>query len=49
VDSFYAIIGLKYLRGMHLNDSKTPLGSHKDRHANIGQCVCFVPALFRSR
>ncbi|KAF9040461.1 AP endonuclease [Hymenopellis radicata] len=29
-------VGLKYLRGMHLNDSKTELGSHKDRHENIG-------------
>ncbi|TDL19144.1 AP endonuclease [Rickenella mellea] len=29
-------IGLSYLRGMHLNDSKTPLGSKKDRHENIG-------------
>ncbi|KAG9313328.1 xylose isomerase-like protein [Chiua virens] len=29
-------VGLSYLRGMHLNDSKTPLGSKKDRHENIG-------------
>ncbi|KAJ7580740.1 xylose isomerase-like protein, partial [Mycena floridula] len=29
-------IGLKYLRGMHLNDSKTGLGSNRDRHENIG-------------
>lgn len=32
-------VGPGYLRGMHLNDSKTLLGSHKDRHDNIGQCV----------
>ncbi|OCH92251.1 AP endonuclease [Obba rivulosa] len=29
-------IGLQYLRGMHLNDSKASLGSKRDRHANIG-------------
>ncbi|KAK2740280.1 hypothetical protein FQN57_006160 [Myotisia sp. PD_48] len=29
-------IGLKFLRAWHLNDSKTPLGSHRDLHANIG-------------
>jgi len=27
----------KYLRGMHLNDSLTELGSNRDRHANIGK------------
>src|ERR1043165_7235593 len=30
-------IGFQYLRGMHLNDSETELGSHRDRHANIGK------------
>ncbi|KAG5637637.1 hypothetical protein H0H81_003862 [Sphagnurus paluster] len=29
-------IGLSYLRGMHLNDSKTPHNSKKDRHESIG-------------
>ncbi|CCM05128.1 uncharacterized protein FIBRA_07336 [Fibroporia radiculosa] len=29
-------VGLQYLRGMHLNDSKGALGSKKDRHENIG-------------
>jgi len=29
-------IGIQYLRGMHLNDSKTALSSKKDRHENIG-------------
>lgn len=36
MDEFDATIGLKYLRAFHLNDSKTPLGSHRDLHANIG-------------
>ncbi|KAJ3749275.1 xylose isomerase-like protein [Lentinula detonsa] len=36
VESFDTHVGLKYLRGMHLNDSKTACGSKKDRHDNIG-------------
>lgn len=28
---------LKHIKVIHLNDSKNPLGAHKDRHANIGQ------------
>ncbi|MCK4538826.1 MAG: deoxyribonuclease IV [Candidatus Krumholzibacteria bacterium] len=35
--SFDSIIGLNHLKAFHLNDSKTPLGSGKDRHANIGE------------
>ncbi|KAI9574151.1 AP endonuclease [Boletus coccyginus] len=37
-------VGLSYLRGMHLNDSKTPLGSKKDRHENIGLGTLKLPA-----
>lgn len=33
---FEETIGLEYLKAVHLNDSKTPLGSRLDRHANIG-------------
>ena len=29
-------IGLDRLRALHVNDSKTPLGSNRDRHDNIG-------------
>ena len=29
-------IGLKYLKAIHINDSKNPISSHKDRHENIG-------------
>jgi AP endonuclease-1 len=36
VTKFDEIVGLSYLCGMHLNDSKCELGSHKDRHENIG-------------
>jgi deoxyribonuclease-4 len=31
------IVGMKYLRGMHINDSKTEFGSRKDRHHSLGQ------------
>jgi deoxyribonuclease-4 len=33
---FDRIIGLRRLKAVHLNDSKNPPGSHKDRHACIG-------------
>lgn len=35
--SYEEIIGLKYLRGMHLNDSKKGVGSRVDRHESIGE------------
>lgn len=34
---FDKIIGLERLRALHLNDSKNPLGAHKDRHEKIGE------------
>jgi deoxyribonuclease IV len=37
LDEFDRVIGLDRLRALHLNDSKNPLGSHKDRHEKIGQ------------
>ncbi|EON63780.1 hypothetical protein W97_03008 [Coniosporium apollinis CBS 100218] len=36
LDEFDEVIGLKYLRALHVNDSKAPLGSGRDLHANIG-------------
>ena len=36
---FDRIVGRKYLRGMHINDSKAALASRKDRHENIGLSV----------
>ncbi len=35
--AFDDIIGLGRLQALHLNDSRTPLGSHRDRHALIGE------------
>ena len=36
LDEFDRIIGLKYLKCVHVNDSKNEMSSHKDRHENIG-------------
>ena len=36
-ESFGEIVGFEYLVGMHLNDSKTELGSRKDRHHSLGE------------
>lgn len=37
---FDKIVGKKFLKGMHINDSKTNLGSKKDRHDSIGKgCI----------
>lgn len=33
---FDKVVGLEYLRGMHLNDAMKPLGSRIDRHAPLG-------------
>ena len=37
MDEFNRIIGISNLKGMHLNDSKHPLESRKDRHESIGK------------
>jgi len=34
---FGKLVGFKYLRGMHLNDSKPDLGSRVDRHESLGK------------
>lgn len=34
---FDSIIGFKYLKGMHINDSKKELGSRVDRHHSLGE------------
>lgn len=36
-EAFDRIVGREYLMGMHLNDSKPPLGSRVDRHHSLGQ------------
>ncbi|KZO97759.1 AP endonuclease [Calocera viscosa TUFC12733] len=36
MEEFDKVVGLRYLKAWHLNDSKTPLNSKKDRHENLG-------------
>ncbi len=36
MDHFTQTVGMKYLRGLHLNDSKVALNSHVDRHESLG-------------
>ncbi len=47
LDEFDSVIGLDRLKAIHLNDSKNPLGSHKDRHEKIGQGTIGTDALVR--
>lgn len=44
---FDRVIGLKWLKAVHLNDSMNPLGAHKDRHAVIGGGHIGTEALIR--
>jgi len=37
VDEFDAKVGLKRLRALHINDSRDPLGSLRDRHADVAK------------
>ena len=37
LEEFDRIIGLEHLRAVHVNDSKNPFASHKDRHEKIGE------------
>ncbi len=38
-DKFEKIIGIKYLKGMHINDSKKEVGTRVDRHDSLGKGV----------
>lgn len=37
LEEFDKVIGISRLKAIHINDSKNPFGSHKDRHEKIGQ------------
>ena len=47
LDEFDRVIGLEHLKAIHLNDSLNVLGSHKDRHAKIGEGEIGLDALVR--
>lgn len=44
---FDKIIGLDKLKAIHLNDSKNPFNSHKDRHEKIGEGYIGLEAIIR--
>ena len=47
LEEFDSVLGLDLLRAIHLNDSMNGLGSHKDRHARIGEGEIGLDALIR--
>lgn len=47
IEEFDRVIGLDRLKAIHLNDSKNPFESHKDRHEKIGEGSIGVDAMER--
>lgn len=47
LEEFDRIIGLSRLKAIHLNDSKNPFASHKDRHEKIGEGSICLEATVR--
>ncbi|MCM1467345.1 MAG: deoxyribonuclease IV [Alistipes sp.] len=47
IEEFDHVIGLDRLKAIHLNDSKNPFESHKDRHEKIGEGSIGVDAMER--
>lgn len=45
LEEFDQVLGLKLLKAIHLNDSMMPFGSHKDRHAAVGEGEIGLEAL----
>lgn len=45
INNFDKIVGLKYLKAVHLNDSMNAFASHKDRHQKIGQGVLGIKTI----
>ena len=44
---FDKIVGLERIKAVHINDSKNPLGAHKDRHEKIGDGSLGTAAILR--
>lgn len=45
LNEFESVIGIQRLKAVHLNDSKNPFGSHKDRHEKIGEGTLGIQAI----
>lgn len=44
---FDKVIGLGRLKAIHINDSKNPIGAHKDRHEKIGEGTLGTETILR--
>ena len=47
IEEFDRVVGLDRLKAIHINDSKNPMASHKDRHEKIGEGSIGVEAFER--
>ena len=47
METFDRVIGLEKLKALHINDSKNPFESHKDRHEKIGEGSLGLEAFVR--
>lgn len=47
LEAFDRVIGFQRLKAIHLNDSKNPMNSHKDRHEKIGEGAIGLEATVR--
>ncbi len=47
LSEFDKVLGIDWLKAIHLNDSKNPMGSHKDRHEVLGGGFIGMEALLR--
>lgn len=47
LEQFDRVLGLDRLKAVHINDSKNPMGSHKDRHEVIGGGTIGLDAIVR--
>lgn len=47
LETFDRVIGLEKLKALHINDSKNPFESHKDRHEKIGEGSLGLEAFVR--
>lgn len=47
LEEFESVVGLKRLKGIHLNDSKVPFASNKDRHEVLGEGTIGLEAIVK--
>lgn len=47
LEEFHRVLGLDQIAVFHINDSKNPLGAHKDRHENVGLGTIGFDTLYR--